>query len=214
MNDQAVPTGNCRTTGPSIDNIDAALVHLLAERFKITKARRPLQGDRLTSRRPTPNARRSRSPGCGHWPRNRVSTRCSRRSSSASSSPRSSITINASQRAKRSERRGRRRSGRDRRLDRVGQVRRGDGRRPLAGDIELVSVDSMQVYRGMDIGTAKPTPAERAEVPHHLHRPRRTDRATSPSPSSRWPCRRRSPTSTRPGASRSSSAAPASTTAP
>jgi tRNA dimethylallyltransferase len=34
--------------------------------------------------------------------------------------------------------------------------------------IELVSVDSMQVYRRMDIGTAKPTPAERAEVPHHL----------------------------------------------
>lgn len=36
------------------------------------------------------------------------------------------------------------------------------------GDVELVSVDSMQVYRGMDIGTAKPSPAERAEVPHHL----------------------------------------------
>jgi tRNA dimethylallyltransferase len=36
------------------------------------------------------------------------------------------------------------------------------------GDVELMSVDSMQVYRGMDIGTAKPTPAERAEVPHHL----------------------------------------------
>ncbi|WP_334141509.1 tRNA (adenosine(37)-N6)-dimethylallyltransferase MiaA [Rhabdothermincola sp.] len=35
-------------------------------------------------------------------------------------------------------------------------------------ELELVSVDSMQVYRGMDIGTAKPTPAERAEVPHHL----------------------------------------------
>ncbi len=34
--------------------------------------------------------------------------------------------------------------------------------------LELVSVDSMQVYRGMDIGTAKPTPAERAEVRHHL----------------------------------------------
>jgi tRNA dimethylallyltransferase len=32
---------------------------------------------------------------------------------------------------------------------------------------EIVVVDSMQVYRGMDIGTAKPTPAERAEVPHH-----------------------------------------------
>jgi tRNA dimethylallyltransferase len=35
-------------------------------------------------------------------------------------------------------------------------------------DVELVSIDSMQVYRGMDIGTAKPTPEERAEVPHHL----------------------------------------------
>ena len=35
-------------------------------------------------------------------------------------------------------------------------------------DVELVSVDSMQVYRGMDIGTAKPTAEERAEVPHHL----------------------------------------------
>ena len=35
-------------------------------------------------------------------------------------------------------------------------------------DVELVSVDSMQVYRGMDIGTAKPSAAERAEVPYHL----------------------------------------------
>jgi tRNA dimethylallyltransferase len=34
--------------------------------------------------------------------------------------------------------------------------------------VELVSIDSMQVYRGMDIGTAKPTPAEQREVPHHL----------------------------------------------
>ncbi len=34
--------------------------------------------------------------------------------------------------------------------------------------LEIVSVDSAQVYRGMDIGTAKPTPAERASVPHHL----------------------------------------------
>jgi len=34
--------------------------------------------------------------------------------------------------------------------------------------LELVSVDSMQVYRGMDIGTAKPTAEERAEIPHHL----------------------------------------------
>ena len=35
-------------------------------------------------------------------------------------------------------------------------------------DGEIVSVDSMQVYRGLDIGTAKPTPAERRRVPHHL----------------------------------------------
>ena len=33
---------------------------------------------------------------------------------------------------------------------------------------ELISTDSMQVYRGLDIGTAKPTPAERARIPHHL----------------------------------------------
>ena len=33
---------------------------------------------------------------------------------------------------------------------------------------EIVTVDSMQVYRGMDIGTAKPSVAERAAVPHHL----------------------------------------------
>jgi len=33
---------------------------------------------------------------------------------------------------------------------------------------EIVSVDSMLVYRGMDVGTAKPTPELRARVPHHL----------------------------------------------
>lgn len=33
---------------------------------------------------------------------------------------------------------------------------------------EIISVDSALVYRGMDIGTAKPSPAELAEVPHHL----------------------------------------------
>ncbi|MBT8203560.1 MAG: (d)CMP kinase, partial [Acidimicrobiia bacterium] len=40
----------------------------------------------------------------------------------------------------------------------------------LAAEIraEIVSVDSMQVYRGMDIGTAKPTPAERRRIVHHL----------------------------------------------
>ncbi len=40
----------------------------------------------------------------------------------------------------------------------------------LAGrlDAEIVSVDSALVYRGMDIGTAKPSHDERARVPHHL----------------------------------------------
>ena len=33
---------------------------------------------------------------------------------------------------------------------------------------EVVSADSRQIYRGMDIGTAKATPAEQARVPHHL----------------------------------------------
>jgi tRNA dimethylallyltransferase len=33
---------------------------------------------------------------------------------------------------------------------------------------EIISADSMQVYRGLDIGTAKPSPAERARVTHHL----------------------------------------------
>ncbi|XOF34662.1 MAG: tRNA (adenosine(37)-N6)-dimethylallyltransferase MiaA [Candidatus Electrothrix sp. YB6] len=35
-------------------------------------------------------------------------------------------------------------------------------------DCEIISMDSMQVYRHMDIGTAKPSPQEQAEVPHHL----------------------------------------------
>ncbi|MEO6408094.1 MAG: tRNA (adenosine(37)-N6)-dimethylallyltransferase MiaA [Burkholderiaceae bacterium] len=34
--------------------------------------------------------------------------------------------------------------------------------------VEIVSVDSALVYRGLDIGTAKPSPTERARVPHHL----------------------------------------------
>jgi len=35
-------------------------------------------------------------------------------------------------------------------------------------EAEIVSVDSMQVYRGMDVGTAKPSAEMRARVPHHL----------------------------------------------
>ncbi|MXW99548.1 MAG: tRNA (adenosine(37)-N6)-dimethylallyltransferase MiaA [Acidimicrobiaceae bacterium] len=38
----------------------------------------------------------------------------------------------------------------------------------LIGGAEIVTLDSMQVYRGMDIGTATPTAAEQTEVPHHL----------------------------------------------
>ncbi len=34
--------------------------------------------------------------------------------------------------------------------------------------VEIISVDSSQVYRGMDIGTAKPTPEEQARAPHRL----------------------------------------------
>lgn len=48
------------------------------------------------------------------------------------------------------------------------------GKSPLALELaqrfnaEIVSADSQQVWRELDIGTAKPTPAERARVPHHL----------------------------------------------
>jgi tRNA dimethylallyltransferase len=50
----------------------------------------------------------------------------------------------------------------------------GSGKTAIALDLaprlnaEIVSMDSMALYRGMDIGTAKPTAAERALVPHHL----------------------------------------------
>jgi tRNA dimethylallyltransferase len=35
-------------------------------------------------------------------------------------------------------------------------------------DAEIVNADALQVYRGLDVGTAKPTPEERALVPHHM----------------------------------------------
>jgi tRNA dimethylallyltransferase len=50
----------------------------------------------------------------------------------------------------------------------------GSGKSQLALDLaerlgaEIVSMDSMTLYRGMDIGTAKPTPEDRRRVPHHL----------------------------------------------
>ena len=46
---------------------------------------------------------------------------------------------------------------------------------PLLGSAELISADSMQVYRGMDIGTAKPTAAQLARIPHHLVNERSPD---------------------------------------
>ena len=45
-----------------------------------------------------------------------------------------------------------------------------------AGDVEIVSVDSMQVYRGMDIGTAKPTPGRTGRRPPPPRRSRRPGR--------------------------------------
>lgn len=47
---------------------------------------------------------------------------------------------------------------------------KGNVARTLAGILhaEIVSVDSMKVYRRMDIGTATPPPASRADIPHHL----------------------------------------------
>lgn len=46
-------------------------------------------------------------------------------------------------------------------------------------DGEVVSADSRQIYRHMDIGTAKPSPAERAQAPHHLFDLRQPDEVLS-----------------------------------
>lgn len=43
-----------------------------------------------------------------------------------------------------------------------------DSSSPFAGKAELISADSMQVYRGMNIGTAKPSSQELLQLPHHL----------------------------------------------
>ena len=54
-------------------------------------------------------------------------------------------------------------SGKSRLAQQVATARAATGRRT-----ELVAVDAFTIYRGMDIGTAKPDPSERAAVPHHL----------------------------------------------
>ena len=41
-------------------------------------------------------------------------------------------------------------------------------REGLSAPVEIVSIDSMQVYKNMDIGTSTPTECDRAEVPHHM----------------------------------------------
>ncbi len=43
-----------------------------------------------------------------------------------------------------------------------------EARRRGSTPVEIVSADSVQVYRGFDIGSSKPSPEERREVPHHL----------------------------------------------
>jgi tRNA dimethylallyltransferase len=50
----------------------------------------------------------------------------------------------------------------------VAEASRADGGAGPGFPVELVSVDSMAVYRGMDIGTAKPSPADRRAVPYHM----------------------------------------------
>ena len=39
---------------------------------------------------------------------------------------------------------------------------------PTQPPVEVVAVDAFTIYRGMDVGTAKPTPADRAAIPHHM----------------------------------------------
>jgi len=76
--------------------------------------------------------------------------------------------------------------------------------------VEILAVDAMTVYRGMDIGTAKPTRAERAEVSYHL-----LD-LVEPSDEFTWPSIKkphasRPRTSGEPATRSSTSAAPGST---
>ena len=80
------------------------------------------------------------------------------------------------------------------------------------GGVHLVSADSMQVYRRMDIGTAKPTPAEQAEVPHHCIDLVEPTVDFTVAAVQGGPRATPSPTSKRSEASRCSSAAPVCTT--
>lgn len=79
----------------SIDNIDAAVVHMLAERFKATQRVGRLKAEHKLPR-PTRRGNGTRSSACGSWLPGRTWTRCSRRSSSTSSSLKSSGTTRRS----------------------------------------------------------------------------------------------------------------------
>ena len=80
-------------------------------------------------------------------------------------------------------------------------------------DGEVVNADSMQVYRGMDVGTAKLTPAERGGVAHHLLDVWDVRAEASVASTSGWPAPRSS-TSARAAAARSWSAGRGSTSGP
>ena len=68
----------------SIDNIDAALIHMLAERFRITQAVGEYKAQAGLPRERSRAARRARSSACARWPSKPSSTPNSARSSSAS----------------------------------------------------------------------------------------------------------------------------------
>ena len=150
----------------SIDNIDAALVHLLAERFKITKAvgRYKASADLPPAdpAREEVQIARLRTLGRGVRARSGVHREVppvrGRRSDPSPSANRRGRVALTDARAGVSPSSVRRRPA----------SRRWRWRLPVVGrGVHLVSVDSMQVYRRMDIGTAKPSAAEQAEVPHH-----------------------------------------------
>ena len=86
MADQTDPLLELQDLRGSIDNIDAAMIHMLAERFRCTQ-----RVGALKARHALPPADPARSPrwnGCARWPRPRGSTRNLPRNTSPSSSAR------------------------------------------------------------------------------------------------------------------------------
>ena len=87
------PADELKRLRASIDNIDAAVVHMLAERFKATKAVGELKAannlisnnPKLFEKRRTRGARNARSPACASWPTTPISILISPKNSSPSS---------------------------------------------------------------------------------------------------------------------------------